>query len=116
MLLASIFFPPGQAVALGSASAIPWPADIPGTDGSPGCSASAPPPLYVEKGPEGQGEIEDQLRQLLEELKQLEKDAEEKFMKDILPYLKREIERLRKRLKQFSPGKEETPPPQRVQA
>jgi hypothetical protein len=62
-----------------------------------------------------QRRLEEQLKLLLEE-KKLEKDAEEKFRKDILPYIKREIEKLRNRLKEFYPGKEEAPRPQRVQA
>lgn len=69
----------------------------------------------VSEDSNSKGELEEQLRLLLEELKQLEKDAEEKFRKDILPYLKREIEKLRDRLREFSPGKEEAPQPQRVQ-
>jgi hypothetical protein len=70
----------------------------------------------VSKISNSKGDLEEQLRLLLEELKQLEKDAEEKFRKEILPHLKREIEKLRNRLKEFSPGKEEAPQPQRVQA
>jgi regulator of replication initiation timing len=67
-----------------------------------------------ENDPNGKGELEEQLRLLLEELKGLEKDAKEKFRNEILPYLKREIEKLRDRLKEFSPDKEEAPQPQRI--
>jgi hypothetical protein len=79
-------------------------------------AVSASPVSSIEKDSNGKGEVEEQLRLLLEELKRLEKDAEEKFRKEILPYLKREIEKLRNRLKEFSPGKEETPQPQRIGA
>jgi hypothetical protein len=77
-------------------------------------AVSISPVASIEKDSNGRGEVEEQLRLLLEELKRLEKDAEEKFRKEILPYLKREIEKLRNRLKEFSPGKEETPPPRRI--
>jgi hypothetical protein len=79
------------------------------------CAVSSPSVTHIEKNSNSKGELEEQLRLLLEELKQLEKEVEDKFRKDILPYLKREIEKLRNRLKEFSPGKE-APPPQRVQA
>jgi hypothetical protein len=70
--------------------------------------------VSIQQNSSGKGEIEEQLRLFLEELKRLEKEAEEKFRKEILPYLKREIEKLRKRLKEFSPDKEEGPQPQRI--
>ena len=79
-------------------------------------AVSTSPVTSSEKNSNGKGELEEQLRLLLEELKRLEKDAEEKLRKDILPYLKREIEKLRNRLKEFSPGKEEAPQPQRIRA
>ena len=46
-------------------------------------------------------EIERRLQRLLEELKKLEKEVEEELRKEVLPYLRREIEKLRKWLDQF---------------
>ena len=77
-------------------------------------AVSASTVISSEENSNGKGELEEQLRLLLEELKRLEKSTEEKFRKDILPYLKREMEKLRNRLKEFSPGKEESPQPQRI--
>ncbi len=106
----------GLAVATASDSCSPSLAALLQPDSCEGCAVSTPPVTRIEKNSNGKGELEEQLRLLLEELKKLEKDAEEKFRKDILPYIKREIEKLRNRLKEFSPGKEEAPQPQRVQA
>jgi len=46
-------------------------------------------------------EIERRLQRLLEELKALEKEVEERLRKEVLPHLRREIEKLRKWLRQF---------------
>jgi len=105
----------GQAVAIASDSCSPSLAALLQPASCEGYPASTPPVTRIEKNSNGKGELEEQLRLLLEELKKLEKDVEEKFRKDILPYIKREIEKLRNRLKEFSPGKEEAPKPQRVQ-
>jgi hypothetical protein len=107
---------PGLGLAIASASSNPSLAPLLHLDSCEGCAVSTPLAAHIEKNSNGKGGLEEQLRLLLEELKQLEKDVEEKFRKDILPYLKREIEKLRNRLKEFSPGKEEAPRPQRVQA
>ncbi len=69
-----------------------------------------------EKSPDDQKDLQEQLRLLLDELKQLGKEGEEKLRKDIVPYLRREIEKLRNRLKEFRPDKEEPSQPQRTQA
>jgi len=106
----------GQVVAIASDSCTPSLAAILQPASCEGCPVSTPPVTRIEKNSNGKGGLEEQLRLLLEELKKFEKDAEEKFRKDILPYLKREIEKLRNRLKEFSPGKEEAPQPQRTQA
>jgi hypothetical protein len=105
----------GQVVAIASDPCSPSLAALFHPDSCEGCAVSTPPVTRIEKNSNGKGELEEQLRLLLEELKKLEKDVEEKFRKDILPYIKREIEKLRNRLKEFSPGKEEAPKPQRVQ-
>ena len=106
----------GEVVGIGSDSCSPSFAAVLEPDCYDGYAVSTPSATYVEKNSDGKGELEEQLRMLLEQLKRLEKDAEEKFQKDILPYLKREIEKLRDRLKEFSPDKEEAPRPQRIQA
>ena len=105
----------GLSVATASALCNQPPAGLFQPDPCEGCAVSTPPVTRIEKNSNGKGELEEQLKLLLEEFKKLEKEAEEKFRKDILPYIKREIEKLRNRLKEFSPGKEEAPRPQRVQ-
>ena len=47
-------------------------------------------------------ELEEKLKDLIEELKRLEKEMENKFIKEILPRIKREIEKLKKRLREFN--------------
>lgn len=49
----------------------------------------------------GYGELEKQLKQLLQDLEKLEKEANEKLRKELIPLLKKEIERLRKWLREF---------------
>jgi hypothetical protein len=115
-LTAFIMMLPGGAAATASDSCTPSLVALLQQDSCEGWAVSTLPITRLERNSNGKGELEEQLGLLLEELKKLEKDAEEKFRKDILPYLKREIEKLRKRLKEFSPGKEEAPQPQRVQA
>ena len=114
-LAAAVLILLGEVVVLGSDSCSRSSGAVLAPNSSEGCAVFIPSFTYIDQGSEGKGELEKQLRLLLEELKGLQKDAEEKFRKDILPYLKREIEKLRNRLKEFSPGKEKTPQPQRVQ-
>ena len=45
--------------------------------------------------------VEEDLRALLEELKRLEKDLNERMRREVLPLIKEEIERLRKWLREF---------------
>jgi hypothetical protein len=49
----------------------------------------------------GYGELEKQLRQLLQDLEKLGTEAGEKIQKELIPLLKKEIERLKKRLREF---------------
>ncbi len=58
--------------------------------------------------------LEEQLRVLLEELRVLEKEAKEKIQKEILPYLRREIEKLKEWLRDFQPRKEDPSKPLRT--
>jgi len=55
-------------------------------------------------------DIERELKRLLEVLKILEKEAKEKVQKELIPLLKREIERLRKWLEEFRPEKDNPQP------
>ena len=45
--------------------------------------------------------LEKELKDLVEEMKRLEKDVKEKLRKEILPLIRREIEKLRKQLREF---------------
>jgi len=58
-------------------------------------------------------EIEKELKKLLEELKRIEKDVEKNIRKKLLPLLKREIEKLRKWLRELKP-KDDSPEPVRT--
>ena len=55
-----------------------------------------------------------QLKSLLKDLEKLEKEAREKMTKEILPYLREEIERIKKRLKEFRLEREEEDQPERI--
>lgn len=55
-------------------------------------------------------EIERELKRLLEEMKKLEETAREKVQKELLPRIRKEIEKLRKRLKELSPSDDDTGP------
>ena len=54
--------------------------------------------------------LEEKLKDLMEELKRLEKEMENKFIKEILPRIKREIEKLKKRLREFQFDDDEPKP------
>ena len=59
-------------------------------------------------------EIEKELKKLLEEMKRIQKDAEKNIRKKILPLLKREIEKLRRWLRELRP-KDDSPEPVRTE-
>ena len=59
-------------------------------------------------------DLEKQLKSLLRDLEKLEKDAKEKMTKEILPYLREEIERIKKRLKEFRLEREKEDQPERI--
>lgn len=63
-------------------------------------------PAQGSKGKEYE-ELQKELKGLLEELKRLEHETREKFIKEILPQLKKEIEKLRERLRQWHPDSHE---------
>jgi hypothetical protein len=56
------------------------------------------------------GGIQEDLDHLLRDLEKLEKEAEKKMRQDILPNLRKEIERLRKWLREFELRKEKREP------
>jgi hypothetical protein len=59
-------------------------------------------------------DFEKQIRSLLKDLEKLEKEAKEKMTKEILPYLREEIERIKKWLKDFRLDKEKEDQPERI--
>jgi hypothetical protein len=59
-------------------------------------------------------DFEKQLRSLLKDLEKLEKEAKEKMTKEILPYLREEIERIKKWLKEFRLEREKEDRPERI--
>lgn len=59
---------------------------------------------------EGVEDIEKQLKSLMEELKKLDKDVRGKVRKEVLPRLKREIERLREWLRKMEPKRDQDEP------
>jgi peptidoglycan hydrolase CwlO-like protein len=59
-------------------------------------------------------DFEKQLRSLLKDLEKLEKEAKDKMTKEILPYLREEIEKIKKWLKEFRLEREKEDPPERI--
>lgn len=55
-------------------------------------------------------ELEEEMKRLMEEMKRLGKEAKERFMKDVLPRIKREMENFRKKLREYHRGDEESEP------
>jgi hypothetical protein len=60
------------------------------------------------------GDLEKQLKSLLRDLEKLEREAKEKMTKEILPYLREEIERIKKRLREFRLQREKEDYPERI--
>ena len=55
-------------------------------------------------------ELKEELKGLMEEMKKLEKETKNKVKKEILPLIRREIEKIRKWLKKFHPEDDESEP------
>ena len=55
-------------------------------------------------------EIEEQMKQMLDEVKRLEGELKKKVQKELLPIIRKEIERLKKWLREFQPEDEEKKP------
>jgi molecular chaperone GrpE (heat shock protein) len=54
--------------------------------------------------------LEEEMKRLMEEMKRLGKDAKERFMKDVLPRIRREMENFRKKLREHHREDEESEP------
>ena len=67
-------------------------------------------PLTENNDSEEFKELEEELERLMEELKRFEKEAEKTIRKDVLPALKKEIEKLRQWLREHYPDQEEAKP------
>jgi peptidoglycan hydrolase CwlO-like protein len=63
---------------------------------------------------ESHEDFEKQLRSLLKDLEKLEKEAKDKMTKEILPYLREEIEKIKKWLKEFRLEREKKDQPERI--
>lgn len=67
-------------------------------------------PLTTNNSDEEFDELEEELERLTEELKRFEKETEKKIRKDVLPALKKEIEKLRRWLREYYPDREKARP------
>ncbi len=63
-------------------------------------AAEANPPSSQESKEEYR-KLEDELKRLVDELKRLEKNMEDKVQNEIIPFLRREIEKIRERIRRF---------------
>jgi Skp family chaperone for outer membrane proteins len=68
------------------------PADMIASEGNPQSS---------QESKEEYRKLEDELKRLLDELKRLEKNMEDKVQNEIIPFLRKEIEKIRERIRQF---------------
>ncbi len=59
-------------------------------------------------------DFEKQMKSLMRDLEKLEKEAKEKMTKEILPYLREEIERIKKWLREFRLEREKEDQPERI--
>jgi len=76
-------------------------------------AAEAPPGVRADKAYE---DLEKRFKELLRELRKLESEAKEKLQKEIIPLLRKEIERLRQWLREFPFKEEQEPEPLRRRA
>lgn len=65
----------------------------------PSCQVAGEPQDPSEEGPAG--DLEGELNALIEELKKLERDARKMFEEEVLPRIRKEIQRLREKLREF---------------
>jgi hypothetical protein len=71
---------------------------------------SAHKKLSQSSGKEEFEELREQLEALIEEMKKLEKEASEEFLKEILPRIKEEIEKLKEKLRKWRDEQGESEP------
>jgi predicted RNase H-like nuclease (RuvC/YqgF family) len=64
-------------------------------------AAESSPPSSDPKWKEEYRKLEDELKRLVDELKRLEKNMEDKVQNEVIPFLRKEIEKLRERLRRF---------------
>jgi Skp family chaperone for outer membrane proteins len=62
---------------------------------------SSPPPSQDPKWKEEYRKLEDELKRMLDELKRLEKNVEDKVQNELIPFLRKEIEKMRERIRRF---------------
>jgi len=62
-------------------------------------SETGPPPS--QEGEKEVQKLEDELKKLLDELKRLGNDMQDKVQNEIIPFLKKEIEKIRERIRRF---------------
>lgn len=62
---------------------------------------SSPPTSEDPKWKEAYRKLEDELKKLLDELKRLEKNMEDKVQNELIPFLRKEIEKMRERIRRF---------------
>ena len=67
-------------------------------------------PFYSVSKSKEQKEIEERIKDMLEELKKLEKTFKNKWQKEILPLIQEEIEKLREKLEEFHNEEDEKSP------
>lgn len=94
-----------------AAKSVSWSASL-GHD-SP-CTRNTEFTAQADQSKDLREDLEKQLKSLLRDLEKLEKDAKEKMTKEILPFLREEIERIKKRLKEFRLEREKEDQPERI--
>jgi len=62
---------------------------------------SGRPPSQDPKWKEEYRKLEDELKRMLDELKRLEKNMEDKVQNELIPFLRKEIEKMRERIRRF---------------
>jgi predicted nucleic acid-binding Zn-ribbon protein len=62
---------------------------------------SSPPSSEDPKWKEEYRKLENELKRLLDEVKRLEKNMEDKVQNEIIPFLRKEIEKIRERIRRF---------------
>lgn len=72
------------------------------------CTAADDTKEPAEEDPAG--DLEEELNALIQELKKLERDARKAFEEEVLPRIRKEIQRLREKLREFDPEEKQPEP------